>query len=165
MESDEQILAEHPFFKDVDGGYLQQISKGAEHRKFSPGDYVIREGDNADYFFLILKGRINILTDKLESLELEEPVPVPIQTLVQSEILGWSWLVPPYQWRFDAKAVEPTEVIVLDAVYVRKQCEDDPKLGYELLKRLATSVTQRLTATRLQLSMHAGKPFSEAEGA
>ncbi len=66
-------------------------------------------------------------------------------------MLGWSWLIPPYHWHFDAKAVEPTRAIALDARCMRTKCEKDHDLGYELMKRFAQIIEQRLDATRWQL--------------
>jgi hypothetical protein len=71
--------------------------------------------------------------------------------LGEGEILGWSWLIPPYNWHFDARAVELTRAIALDGKCLRNKCEQDHDLGYELLKRFAHIMEQRLQATRLQL--------------
>ncbi len=76
---------------------------------------------------------------------------VVLQTIGAEEILGWSWLIPPYQWRFDARAVELTRAIALDGQCLRNKCEANSRLGYELLKRVAQVFAERLLATRLQL--------------
>jgi CRP/FNR family cyclic AMP-dependent transcriptional regulator len=76
---------------------------------------------------------------------------VTIQTLGSGDILGWSWLIPPYAWRFDARAVEMTRAIALDGKCLRDKCEADHDLGYELLKRIAAILGQRLDATRFRL--------------
>jgi hypothetical protein len=74
-----------------------------------------------------------------------------IETLEGGEVLGWSWLFPPYRWRFSARVVEPVRVIVMDGVYLRDQAEEDHNFGYELEKRMAQVVVQRLQAARLRL--------------
>jgi len=76
---------------------------------------------------------------------------VPIQTIASGDVLGWSWLFPPYKWNFDARAVKPTKAIIFFAVNLRRQCENDPKLGLELMTRVAKVVITRLQATRQQL--------------
>jgi hypothetical protein len=65
--------------------------------------------------------------------------------------LGWSWLIPPYKWRFDARAIETTRAFALDGKCLRGKCDEDPRLGYELLKRIAATIAERLHATRLQM--------------
>jgi len=107
--------------------------------------YIFREGEEANEFYIIRDGKV--------SLEIVSPgkEPIIIQTLESGEVLGWSWLVPPYYWHFDARAVEPTRVVAFDARCLRNKCEEDPKLGYELLKRLVPIIEQRLQATRIQL--------------
>jgi CRP/FNR family cyclic AMP-dependent transcriptional regulator len=74
-----------------------------------------------------------------------------IQTINAGDVIGWSWLFPPYEWNFAARAVEPTSAIIFFAANLRKQCDTDPKLGYELMTRVAKVVITRLQATRLQL--------------
>ena len=74
-----------------------------------------------------------------------------IQTLDEGDVLGWSWLFPPYRWKFSAKAIESTRAIALDGKCLRGKSEEDHDLGYELLKRFARVVQERLDATRLQL--------------
>jgi hypothetical protein len=74
-----------------------------------------------------------------------------IATLEEGDIMGWSWLVPPYYWRLDARAVQQTHVLALDGKCLRSKCEENHDLGYELLKRFTQVIEQRLHATRMQL--------------
>ena len=74
-----------------------------------------------------------------------------IQTLGPGEVLGWSWLFPPYRWYFDGRALKQTQALVLDAIRVREKCEEDPKLGYELMKRSSAIIHHRMQAARLQI--------------
>lgn len=145
METLEPILAEHPFFKGLGKPYLQLIVGCATNVRFNAGQSIIHEGEEANHFYLIRHGKV--------ALEISTPksAPITIQTIGEGEILGWSWLIPPYHWLFDAKAVELTRAIALDGKCLRKKCEEDHDLGYELLKRFAHIMEQRLQATRLQL--------------
>ncbi len=77
--------------------------------------------------------------------------PITIATLEKDDVLGWSWVVEPYYWHLDARAVEPTRAIALDGKCLRTKCEENHDLGYELLKRFVHLVEKRLEATRLQL--------------
>jgi hypothetical protein len=77
--------------------------------------------------------------------------PITVQTVGEGEILGWSWLIPPYKWRFDARTIEPVLAFALDGVCLRTKCEEDRHLGYAFLKRLAPIIEQRLQGTRFQL--------------
>ena len=74
-----------------------------------------------------------------------------LQTVGPGEILGWSWLFPPYRWAFDARAVEEVRAVEFDGACLRKKCEADPVLGYALMKRFAGVFARRLQATRVQL--------------
>ena len=80
-----------------------------------------------------------------------EPGPIPVQTLGPGDVLGWSWLVPPFRWRFDAKAITASDLIAFDAEKLRNLLDEHPDLGYDLLMRFVVVMQQRLQATRLQL--------------
>jgi CRP-like cAMP-binding protein len=145
METLERILSAHPFFAELDPEHLRLLAGCAANVRFDAGGFVVRAGDEADQFFLIRHGKV--------ALELAAPghPPLVVQTLGEGDILGWSWLIPPHRWTFDAVAVEPTRALALDGTCLRTKCEADHHLGYELLKRVAHVLAQRLEATRLQL--------------
>jgi CRP-like cAMP-binding protein len=117
----------------------------ASNVKFDQGEFVFREGGDADKFYLIRHGRI-----ALEVFTTNKG-PVTLQTLGEGEVVGWSWLIPPYHWHFDARAVELTRALALDGKCLRGKCDDDHSLGYELMKRFTHIMEERLQAARLQL--------------
>lgn len=145
MESLERILAEHRFFRNLDPHYLATIVGCASNVRFEHGQFLFREGQEANAFYLIRHGEL--------ALEIFSPShgPVTIETLGEGDVVGWSWLIPPYRWHFDARALSLVRAIALDGKCLRTKCEADHDLGYELLKRFSTIVEERLQATRLQL--------------
>lgn len=138
-------LAKHPFFADLDAETLDLISGCAANVRFNPGEYIFREGEPADRFYIIRFGRI--------SLEINTPSrgPHALQTLGEGEVLGWSWLIPPHRWRFDSRAIELVRAIGLDGRCLRAKCDENHELGYRLLARFSSVMAKRLEATRLQL--------------
>jgi len=145
IENLKPILEKHPFFKDLNQEFLEFIVSCASNVRFREGETILREGESADKFYLVLEGKVEI------NINTAQHRSITIQTLRGGEILGWSWLIPPHRYRFDAKAVEDTRAIALDGKCLRKKCEENHELGYELLKRLAGVFTQRLEETRKQL--------------
>ena len=145
METLKPILVQHPFLRGLETPYINLIVGCASNVRFEADHFIFREGEEANQFYIIRDGRV--------ALEVFSPEqgPMIIDTLGEGEILGWSWLVPPYQWRFDARALEPTKAIALDGKCLRNKCEQHHDLGYELLKRFADIMAQRLDATRIQL--------------
>lgn len=141
----EPILSQHPFFQGIDRKYLALLSGCASNVVFHPQEYLMREGEPANHFYILRQGRV--------SIEIAAPGQgtIPLQTVGEGEILGWSWIVPPYRWHFDGRAVQLTRAIALDAVCLRDKCEADHDLGYDLLKRFSIVMSQRMSATRLQL--------------
>ncbi len=145
MQTLEPILAEHPFFKGLEPQYLKLITGCASNVRFDAGTYIFREGEPASQFFLIREGKV--------ALEIHgaQRGPIEIETIETGEVLGWSWLFPPYRWHFSGRAIEPTRAIALDGVCLRTKAEEDPRLGYELMKRVAQIMMERLQATRMQV--------------
>jgi CRP/FNR family cyclic AMP-dependent transcriptional regulator len=120
------------------------VSCGSEQHA-EPGQRLCREGDPADRFYLIQSGVV--------ALEIVMPGrdAILIETLHEGDLLGWSWLFEPHRWQFDARVVEPAELLVFDGACVRQRCEADPALGYAFMQRFAAVMVERLQATRLQL--------------
>jgi CRP-like cAMP-binding protein len=141
----ERTIAEHPFFADLESYYTTLLVSCASNARFDSGKYILREGEEANEFYLIRQGRV--------AIEIAPPQrkPIVVDTLGEGEILGWSWLLPPYQWKFQARAAEAVRAIALDAKCLRTKCEQNHDLGYELLKRFAQIMNRRLDATRIQL--------------
>ncbi len=145
MENLGPILSEHPFLKGLDKHHIDLITGCAQNMRFDAGEIICREGEEADSFYIIRQGKV--------ALQIYTPGQgsIIIDTLGDGEILGWSWLIPPHQWRFDAVASELTRAIALDGKCLRSKCEADHDLGYELLKRFASIVDERLESTRIRL--------------
>jgi CRP-like cAMP-binding protein len=145
MEGLERILREHSFFAGLAPEYITLVTGCARNHRFNAGDYLFREGEPADEFFLIRHGRV--------ALEIVAPGQrqLVFATLGEGEVAGASWLVPPYRWTFDARAVELVRAIGIDAACLRGKCESDHHLGYEMMKRFLPVFVKRLHATQLQL--------------
>lgn len=145
MKEIKTLIQEHPFFAGLDAAYLELIAGCASNVHFATGEYLFREADPADQFYLLRGGRVR----------LEITVPgrgaVVIETIRESEVLGWSWLFPPYISQLDAVATESVRATAFDGKCLRGKCEENHDLGYELAMRSASDLLQRLHATRLQL--------------
>lgn len=145
MKTLEPLLAEHPFFKNLEKNYLELIVGCASNVRFEPGQFIFREGEEANQFYIVRQGKV--------AIEISPPGgdPIILQTVSDGEILGWSWMIPPYHWQFDAQAVELTRAITLDGKCLRNKCQEDHSFGYELLTRLLPIIGRGLEATRIQL--------------
>jgi CRP/FNR family transcriptional regulator, cyclic AMP receptor protein len=145
VETLERLIAEHPFFSGLDQQYVALFVGCASNVRFDDGAYVFREGEEANRFYVIRRGKV--------ALEISAPQrePIVVQTLEAGDVLGWSWLVPPYRWRFHARALETMVAIAVDGKCIRMKCEQNHDLGYELMKRIAAVMQQRLEATLFQV--------------
>jgi len=145
MKTLEDLISASPVFAGLTDAQLELIAGCAVNDRFQPGAPLFSEGEPADRFFLVREGAV--------ALEIHAPGrgPLVIQTLHGGEIVGWSWLFEPYRWQFDGRAREATRVVSFDGACLRGKCESDHELGYQLMRRFAASLIERLQATRLQL--------------
>lgn len=139
------IVSRQEFFRDMEPGLIERIAACATETRYGRGETIFREGDPADRFHVIMQGQVAVRIHGVQRGD------IMIQTLEAGDVLGWSWLVPPYVKRFSAQATEPTRALVFDGAALRRMCESDHDLGYEMLKRFIGVIATRLQATRLQL--------------
>lgn len=135
-------LADHPFFSSMPSSSLRRIAHHVYRTEFAAGETIFTEGETADRFFLIRRGLVKL------SIEVSGRGQVDVETLGADAALGWSWLMPPYRWHLTASAVEHTSTLVIDAATLRALMAGDPVLGYELMRRFAAIIFDRLQATR-----------------
>jgi len=140
-----EIVREHPFFAGLNLDYCELVGGCAKNVRFNQGEFLLREGEAADEFYLIRHGRVAI------DIHMPGRPDVTIQTLGPGDIVGVSWLIPPYEWTHNARALETVRAISLDAKCLRGKCDADPALGYEMMKRFIPILIQRLQGTRFQL--------------
>jgi CRP/FNR family transcriptional regulator, cyclic AMP receptor protein len=146
MNQMQQQLAEHPFLKGLAPRHLDLlVTDGVRTVQFEPREVIFHEGEVAQRFYLIRHGKVAVEVRAASHGE------VRIETIEAGEVLGWSWLVPPYRWHFDARAVELTRAIEMDGARLRELCEKDHDLGYELFQRFTQVIADRLDGTRMQL--------------
>lgn len=152
MRTIDQLLNEHPFFAGLDSDTLTLLAGCAVNQHTNAGQYLYHEGEPADTFYVIRSGRVTIETNN--------PVggPMVIETVDAGDVLGWSWLIPPYRWQFDGRAVEPTSHVTFDGACLRGKCDDDPALGYLLMQRFASVMYARMQAARVRLLDLYGAP-------
>ena len=141
----EQALRRTPMLKDVSKEDLATFTDCGSTVVFEAGEVIFKAGGKADQFFLLEEGRVAV------EIQVGEEDPIVIQTLGPGEVLGWSWIFPPYLWQFDGRAMEAVKAIALDARCIRGKLEDNPRLGYWLMKQFSKILMDRLSATRIQV--------------
>lgn len=142
----DRLLLRHPFFAGMPAQQASFVAGCGRNVVIEAGAWLFREGEAADQFHLLRHGRV--------TLEMRAPgrEPLIVDTLEDGDILGWSWLMPPYRWSMDARAQTLVRVVALDAVCLRDKLDSDPALGYALLRRFVPVMGRRLAAARQQLA-------------
>jgi CRP/FNR family cyclic AMP-dependent transcriptional regulator len=147
MSSLEASVIGHPFLKDMSQAHLKTLMQSAMQVEFAVDEVIFRDGDQANRFYLIESGKV-VLEIPGRDRESDSEL---IEAIGAGDVLGWSWLFPPYHWHFDARAVEPTKAIFFYGTRLLDECEKDPGLGYDLMKRVAGILVHRLQSTRKRL--------------
>jgi CRP/FNR family cyclic AMP-dependent transcriptional regulator len=144
-------LTDHPFFAGLPPDSVDFVAGCAQNSRFRAGEYLFREGQPADTFYVVRHGRV--------ALELRTPTGARVlDTIEEGEVLGWSWLVPPYRWNFDGRAVDDVRAVRFDGACLRGKCGDDPELGYAFLQRVVVVMSERLHSARFRLLDLYGRP-------
>jgi len=154
----------HPFLKDFPVKYQKVLLQGAKIVTMPKGEFVFRDGEKADKFFLILKGKVDILTVEQDvRFDVEARLGI-LQTLNKGDIVGWSWVIPHYHWKFNARVHEDAELLIVDGKMIREKMAKDSKLAVEIYRRLVPVMNDRLLATRMKFALYGGRPFHTEEG-
>ncbi len=143
--SDRPRLDDHPFFHGFEPEFLRRLEPAVSERTLDPDAILFREGTPARAFYLVRDGKI--------ALELHSPggPPLTIQTVGPREVIGWSWLVPPHRWRFDARALKATRLFAIEAGPLRAAIDAEPLQGLRLLRQLLPVLAERLEMARVQV--------------
>jgi len=138
-------LSSHAFFAGLDDNFMAFVADCATELSVKKGHILFRQGERADKFYLIRTGRVSVQVPAIMGPTLE------IQSLGENQLLGWSWLIPPYRWNFQARAMEDSDLLEFDGSAILKRCEQDPKFGYELFKLFTALMSERLDAARQKM--------------
>ena len=140
-----EYLTTHEFFSELSEDTIRFLCESVSTLEIKKGQVLFQLRERADKFYIVHNGRISVQIPAIMGPTLE------VQTLSADRILGWSWLIPPYQWRFQAKAEEDSTLLEFDGTAILARCEQEPKVGYELLKKFASLMAERLEASRQKL--------------
>jgi CRP/FNR family cyclic AMP-dependent transcriptional regulator len=145
IRSVEELLRKHPLFETMRDDHLSFLAGCGSATHFNEQTLIFQDNQPADAFFILRGGRVAI------EVAAAGRDPITVETLERGDVLGWSWLFPPYRWHFTARAVEPVKAVALDAKCLREKIEGDHALGYDLMKRFCAVMTSRIHATQMQL--------------
>lgn len=148
----EPLLAKHPFFENMSQEDLDLVAGCAANARFAADEYLAREGSSADYFFILREGQVG------HEVQGGGRSPITLLTSGPGELVGYSWLMPPHRWVFDLRAMTVVRALMFDGECLRRKCDADPRLGYDLMKRVARHMIRQFNAVLLRLPDVYGEP-------
>jgi len=140
-----ELVARHPLFAGLPVDLTAELAGCARNVAFPSGGRLLVEGEPDDMLYLVRRGHV--------AIEVHAPGrgAIVIETVGPGDVVGWSWLIPPYRSQFDARATEPVGAISVDVGCLRAKSEADPAFGYALLQRVSAKVVEQLQMTRERL--------------
>lgn len=138
-------LASHTIFTGLAPEHLEILTQYAQEKVFPEGELLFKQDDKAEHFFIVREGAVTVEVPSIYGPPLE------VQTIGPGEVLGWSWLIPPYTWAFEANADTESTVLVFDGKPVLARCEKQPEFGYALMKQFAGLMSERLAKARIKM--------------
>lgn len=149
-----ELLRQQPFVEGLGEEGLHLLADSAELKSFREGEYLTMTKQPAECFYLLLEGHVSIRIQNPQGI-------VPLETVSPPAAMGWSWLVAPYKWHFDAVAVDDTRCILVHTPAVLHKIESDKAFGCEIYKRFIDVVVERLIGTQIQMLDIYAKPGQE----
>jgi CRP/FNR family transcriptional regulator, cyclic AMP receptor protein len=150
-----RTIAENGFFSSLAEKDIDFLAANAKKKRLADGKVLFHHGDPAKHFFLLTKGHLSLEIPAIEGPALQ------LQDIGPSQITGWSWLIPPNRWHFQARAHSAIEYLEFDGIAVLARCEAEPRFGYELVKRFSALMSERLDFARKKM-METWKPLGFA---
>jgi len=138
-------LRAHSILRALSEPQLAVVAANAATRRVAAGEVLFRQGDRATRFYMVRDGSIRVGVPAINGPALD------VQQLGSGEVLGWSWLIPPYRWTFEAQAVRDSTLVEFDGEALLRACEQDPVLGYAVMKIFAELMSARLQAARARM--------------
>jgi CRP-like cAMP-binding protein len=146
MNENVQFLKEHPVFQRLSEVYLHQIAEHMRVIRLDAGVPLFQEDESAQHFYIVMEGTVDLYSD------LDGDNEQWVQMIDVGEVIGWSWLVPPYRWAFSAKTRDGALLMEFDADAIRELCDRDPAFGYGTMKQICTLMLGRLHTVRNQMN-------------
>lgn len=132
-------------FKGLDPEYVEFLAENARERNLAENEVLFRYGERAGHFHVVVSGEV-----VLEVAAIEGP-PLELQHVGPGSVLGWSWLIAPFRWNFQARAEAPCELYEFDGETILQRCEKDAAFGYAILKRFSALASERLAFARQRM--------------
>jgi CRP-like cAMP-binding protein len=140
-----EYISENSFFAGMKETHLDFLASTAHLKRGQTGEVLFRLGEPAKYFYLALSGEVTVEVPAIQGPGLQ------LQKLGSGKMIGWSWLIDPYRWDFQARVISEAELIEFDGKAILAQCENDNAFGYDLFKRFTNLMSERLGFARRKM--------------
>jgi CRP/FNR family cyclic AMP-dependent transcriptional regulator len=136
------ILEDNLFFKEFNQEEIEILVKHSVFSSFNEGEFLLGRHQEAKYFYFIINGSVSLQVFSHEHGILE------LDNIQDGEILGWSWLVPPFAFHYDALALERTNAVYFDAVAIKNEMQKNHDFGFKMYSLFTPIIIERLQASR-----------------
>ena len=141
-----ELLRRYPHFAGLSEEQLKKLAMMGQEWNFQAGHVLVEEGRPAGQLFVLMEGSVDV------RYRLPDGGSVTVDTLGPGDLMCWSALIEPYRLTATLVAREDSRALALDAAKLRQACQEDPQLGFHLMRQVAKALRSRLQSTRLQLA-------------
>lgn len=141
-----ELLRQFPHFANLDESELRSLASISDISAFTEGEEILREGNPADRVCLLLSGEVHVV------YHLGDDRAVVADTLVRGDFFGWSGLLEPHQLTATCVGSKAGEFVGIQAAGLRALCDQDPLVGRQILREVAKTLRDRLSALRVQIA-------------
>lgn len=155
-------LRKSDLFGALDTGHVRKVADLCRGVSSREGTVIFEEGDEAVELYILTEGWV-VLDMEVRPVSDRPAVPTAVELVGQGEFFGWSAVVEPYVYTLSARCMTSCTALAIKGDMLRKTMNDDPGLGYEVMKKLAQLIGLRLAHTRLRLTTGLGLVLHDKE--
>jgi CRP-like cAMP-binding protein len=110
---------------------------------FPEGRTIFHHGDEAHRLYVLIEGIVTLAVETGEKIDM-------MTSTIDKEgaIFGMPCLLEPFRYNVTATCLKPSKVLIIAADQMIKLIEQDPKMGMEIMRKLASIYFKRLNEMR-----------------
>ena len=142
-----QWLKKAELFGALDESQLNALLSQSNVETLPEGRTIFRQGEEAIHLYILIEGAVDLKVKTQEQIDF-------MTSKIEKEgaVFGTASLMAPFRYNVTAICLKPSKVLVLDAGHIKKRMEEDPKMGMEMMKKLASIYFNRLNEMRSGVS-------------
>jgi CRP-like cAMP-binding protein len=140
-------LKKTELFDTLEESQLNALLSNSSVKSYSQGETIFQQGEEAKQLYILIQGEVDLTVKTQEKIAL-------MTSKIEKEgaVFGTPSLMEPFRYNVTAKCLKPTKVLAIEAHHIRKKIEENPRMGVEIMRKLASIYFNRLNELRSGVS-------------